>query len=109
MIDARTVPERCRKSQLWKEYVKSALQKKMDINVFGRRLSFFFNAHNNLFEEIAKFRAARRMWAKIMKDLGATDEKSMMMRFHTQTGGSTLTAQQPRELIFGQGVGAAQG
>jgi len=78
-----------------KEYVKSALQKKMDINVFGKRLSFFFNAHNNLFEEVAKFRAARRMWAKIMKDLGATDEKAMMMRFHTQTGGSTLTAQQP--------------
>lgn len=55
----------------------------------------FFNAHNNLFEEVAKFRAARRMWAKIMKDLGATDPKAMMLRFHTQTGGSTLTAQQP--------------
>ncbi len=78
-----------------KEYVKSALFKKMDINMFGKRLSFFFNAHNNLFEEVAKFRAARRMWAKIMKDFGATDEKAMMMRFHTQTGGSTLTAQQP--------------
>ena len=58
-------------------------------------LSFFFNAHNNLFEEVAKFRAARKMWAKIMKELGATDEKAMMLRFHTQTGGSTLTAQQP--------------
>jgi methylmalonyl-CoA mutase N-terminal domain/subunit len=78
-----------------KEYVKSALEKKLDINQFGKRLSFFFNAHNNLFEEVAKFRAARRMWAKIMMDLGATDEKAMMMRFHTQTGGSTLTAQQP--------------
>lgn len=78
-----------------KAYVKSALQKGLDINVFGKRLSFFFNAHNNLFEEIAKFRAARRMWAKIMKDLGATDPKAMMLRFHTQTGGSTLTAQQP--------------
>jgi methylmalonyl-CoA mutase N-terminal domain/subunit len=78
-----------------KEYVKSALQKNMNINEFGKRLSFFFNAHNNLFEEIAKFRAARRMWAKIMKDLGATDDKAMMMRFHAQTGGSTLTAQQP--------------
>ncbi|HEY6062079.1 MAG TPA: methylmalonyl-CoA mutase family protein, partial [Chitinophagaceae bacterium] len=63
--------------------------------VFGKRLSFFFNAHNNLFEEVAKFRAARKMWAKIMKELGATDPKAMMLRFHTQTGGSTLTAQQP--------------
>jgi len=67
----------------------------LDINIFGKRLSFFFNAHNNLFEEVAKFRAARTMWAKIMKELGATDEKAMMLRFHTQTGGSTLTAQQP--------------
>jgi methylmalonyl-CoA mutase N-terminal domain/subunit len=78
-----------------KAYVKAALEKGLDINVFGKRLSFFFNAHNNLFEEVAKFRAARRMWAKMMKDLGATDEKAMMLRFHTQTGGSTLTAQQP--------------
>jgi methylmalonyl-CoA mutase N-terminal domain/subunit len=78
-----------------KAYVKAALEKGLDINVFGKRLSFFFNAHNNLFEEIAKFRAARRMWAKIMKDFGATDPKALMLRFHTQTGGSTLTAQQP--------------
>ncbi len=78
-----------------KAYVKAALDKGLNINVFGKRLSFFFNAHNNLFEEVAKFRAARRMWAHIMKDLGATDEKAMMLRFHTQTGGSTLTAQQP--------------
>jgi methylmalonyl-CoA mutase N-terminal domain/subunit len=78
-----------------KAYVKAALEKGLDINVFGKRLSFFFNAHNNLFEEVAKFRAARRMWAKMMKDLGATDPKAMMLRFHTQTGGSTLTAQQP--------------
>ncbi len=78
-----------------KAYVKAALEKGMDINVFGKRLSFFFNAHNNLFEEVAKFRAARRMWARIMKELGATDPKAMMLRFHTQTGGSTLTAQQP--------------
>lgn len=78
-----------------KAYVEAAIAKGMDINVFGKRLSFFFNAHNNLFEEVAKFRAARRMWAKIMKDLGATDEKAMMLRFHTQTGGATLTAQQP--------------
>ncbi len=78
-----------------KAYIKAAIEKKLDINVFGKRLSFFFNAHNNLFEEVAKFRAARRMWAQIMKDAGATDEKAMMLRFHTQTGGSTLTAQQP--------------
>jgi methylmalonyl-CoA mutase N-terminal domain/subunit len=78
-----------------KAYVQAALEKGLDINVFGKRLSFFFNAHNNLFEEIAKFRAARKMWATIMKDLGATDPKAMMLRFHTQTGGSTLTAQQP--------------
>jgi methylmalonyl-CoA mutase, N-terminal domain len=78
-----------------KAYVKAALEKGLDINVFGKRLSFFFNAHNNLFEEVAKFRAARSMWARIMKDMGATDPKAMMLRFHTQTGGSTLTAQQP--------------
>lgn len=78
-----------------KAYVQAALEKGLDINVFGKRLSFFFNAHNNLFEEVAKFRAARRMWAFIMKGLGATDPKAMMLRFHTQTGGSTLTAQQP--------------
>jgi methylmalonyl-CoA mutase, N-terminal domain len=82
-----------------KAYVSAALKKGLDINVFGKRLSFFFNAHNNLFEEVAKFRAARRMWAKIMKDLGATDPKAMMLRFHTQTGGSTLTAQQPHNNI----------
>ena len=78
-----------------KAYVKAALEKGLDINVFGKRLSFFFNAHNNLFEEVAKFRAARKMWASIMKELGATDPKALMLRFHTQTGGSTLTAQQP--------------
>lgn len=82
-----------------KAYVKAALEKGLDINVFGKRLSFFFNAHNNLFEEVAKFRAARRMWAKMMKELGATDPKAMMLRFHTQTGGSTLTAQQPHNNI----------
>lgn len=78
-----------------KAYVQAALQQGLDINVFGKRLSFFFNAHSNLFEEAAKFRAARRMWAKMMRDLGATDPKAMMLRFHAQTGGSTLTAQQP--------------
>ncbi len=78
-----------------KAYVKAALEKGLDIDVFGKRLSFFFNAHNNLFEEVAKFRAARRIWAHTMKELGARDPKAMMLRFHTQTGGSTLTAQQP--------------
>jgi len=78
-----------------KAYLNAALEKGLDINVFAKRLSFFFNCHNNFFEEIAKFRAARRMWAKITKELGATDEKAQMLRFHTQTGGSTLTAQQP--------------
>ncbi|TKB98096.1 acyl-CoA mutase large subunit family protein [Pedobacter cryotolerans] len=78
-----------------KAYLKAALEKGLDINVFAKRLSFFFNCHNNFFEEIAKFRAARRMWANITKELGATDEKAQMLRFHTQTGGSTLTAQQP--------------
>jgi methylmalonyl-CoA mutase N-terminal domain/subunit len=78
-----------------KAYVKAALDQGLDINVFGKRLSFFFNAHNNLFEEIAKFRAARRIWADMMKEMGATAPEAMMLRFHTQTGGSTLTAQQP--------------
>ncbi len=78
-----------------KAYLTAALEKGLDINVFAKRLSFFFNCHNNFFEEIAKFRAARRMWAHITKSLGATDEKAQMLRFHTQTGGSTLAAQQP--------------
>lgn len=82
-----------------KAYLKAAIERKLDINVFAKRISFFFNAHNNLFEEAAKFRAARRMWAKITKELGATDERAMMLRFHTQTGGSTLTAQQPMNNI----------
>lgn len=83
-----------------KAYVKAALEKGLDINVFAKRLSFFFNAHNNLFEEVAKFRAARRMWAHITKELGATDPRAQMLRFHTQTGGSTLTAQQPYNNII---------
>jgi methylmalonyl-CoA mutase N-terminal domain/subunit len=78
-----------------KEYLKAAMDKGLDINVFAKRLSFFFNCHNNFFEEIAKFRAARRMWAEITKSLGATDQGAQKLRFHTQTGGSTLTAQQP--------------
>lgn len=82
-----------------KAYVKAAMDKGIDINTLGKRLSFFFNAHNNLFEEVAKFRAARKMWATIMKELGATEPKAMMLRFHTQTGGATLTAQQPMNNI----------
>jgi len=76
-------------------YVEAALKAGLKIDEFASRLSFFFNVHNHFFEEIAKFRAARRLWARIMKDrFKATDERSMMMRFHAQTAGSTLTAQQ---------------
>lgn len=82
-----------------KTYLKAAIDKGLDINVFAKRLSFFFNCHNNFFEEIAKFRAARRMWANITKELGATDPGAQKLRFHTQTGGSTLTAQQPMNNI----------
>lgn len=76
-------------------YLRAAQEKGLDINIFAKRVSFFFNCHNNFFEEIAKFRAARRMWAKITKAMGATDTRAQQLRFHTQTGGSTLTAQQP--------------
>jgi methylmalonyl-CoA mutase, N-terminal domain len=76
-------------------YVEAALKAGLKIDEFASRLSFFFNVHNNFFEEIAKFRAARRLWARIMKErFKAADERSMMMRFHAQTAGSTLTAQQ---------------
>ena len=76
-------------------YVQAAIERGLDVDSFGSRLSFFFNAHNNFFEEIAKFRAARRIWAKIMRDrFHAKDEESLKLRFHAQTGGSTLTAQQ---------------
>lgn len=77
-------------------YVEAAMESGLDVDSFAPRLAFFFNAHNNFFEEIAKFRAARRIWAKIMKErYNAKDPKSWKLRFHTQTGGSTLTAQQP--------------
>jgi len=82
-----------------KAYLKAALDKGLDINIFAKRLSFFFNCHNNFFEEVCKFRAARRMWAHITKELGATDAGAQKLRFHTQTGGSTLTAQQPMNNI----------
>ena len=77
-------------------YVEAALNAGLEIDDFAPRISFFFNAHNNLLEEIAKFRAARRLWARIMRErFHARDHRSLMMRFHTQTAGSTLTAQQP--------------
>ena len=76
-------------------YVRSAVEAGLDVDAFAPRLSFFFNAHNDLFEEVAKFRAARRMWARIMREeFGAKDPKSWMLRFHTQTAGSMLTSQQ---------------
>ncbi|UCG52856.1 MAG: methylmalonyl-CoA mutase family protein [Candidatus Latescibacterota bacterium] len=77
-------------------YVEAGIEAGLDVDVFAPRLSFFFNAHNNLLEEVAKFRAARRLWARIMKTrFGARDQRSMLLRFHTQTAGCTLTAQQP--------------
>ena len=77
-------------------YVQAAIDAGLDVNQFGQRLSFFFNAHNNFLEEIAKFRAARRLWATIMRDrFDATNPRAQQLRFHTQTAGSTLTAQQP--------------
>src|ERR687889_1755443 len=77
-------------------YVQAAIDAGLEVDAFAPRLAFFFNGHNNVFQEVAKFRAARRMWAQAMRDrFGATNPKSMMMRFHTQTGGVTLTAQQP--------------
>ncbi len=81
-------------------YVQAAIDAGLDVDVFAPRLSFFWNAHNNFFEEVAKFRASRRMWAKIMKErFGARKDASLKLRFHTQTGGSTLTAQQPENNI----------
>ena len=81
-------------------YVRAATEAGLDVDDFAPRLSFFFACHMNFFEEVAKFRAARRLWAKVMKErFGATNPKSMMLRFHTQTGGATLTAQQPENNI----------
>ncbi len=77
-------------------YVQAAIDNGLDVNALGQRLSFFFNAHNDFFEEVAKFRAARRLWARLMRDrFGATHPRAQQLRFHTQTAGSTLTAQQP--------------
>ena len=81
-------------------YVQAALDAGLEVDEFGPRLSFFFACHMNVFEEVAKFRAARRMWGRIMRErFGAADPKSLMLRFHTQTGGATLTAQQPENNI----------
>jgi len=77
------------------EYVKAAMKRGLEIDKFASRLSFFFNAHNDFFEEIAKYRAARRIWARELKKLGAKKSRSLLMRFHTQTAGCSLTAQQP--------------
>jgi methylmalonyl-CoA mutase N-terminal domain/subunit len=82
-------------------YVEAATKAGLQVDEFASQLSFFFNAHNNFFEEVAKFRAARRLWARIMKDrFAAADDKSCMLRFHTQTAGSTLTAQQPENNVI---------
>ncbi len=82
-------------------YVRAALDAGLDIDVFARQLSFFFNAHNNFMEEVAKYRAARRLWARIMREeFGAKNSRSWKLRFHTQTAGSTLTAQQPENNII---------
>ena len=81
-------------------YVQAAIDKGLSVDEFAPRLAFFFNGHNNVFQEVAKFRAARRMWAAIMRErFAATDPRAMMLRFHTQTGGVTLTAQQPENNI----------
>jgi methylmalonyl-CoA mutase N-terminal domain/subunit len=81
-------------------YVQAAIDAGLEVDAFAPRLAFFFNGHNNVFQEVAKFRAARRMWARIMKErFGAEDERSMKIRFHTQTGGVTLAAQQPHNNI----------
>jgi methylmalonyl-CoA mutase N-terminal domain/subunit len=82
-------------------YVEAALDRGLAVDDFAPRLAFFFNCHNNVFQEIAKFRAVRRMWARIMRErFGAADERSMAIRFHTQTGGVTLQAQQPEVNII---------
>src|SRR5260370_36512959 len=86
-------------------YVQAALDAGLEVDSFAPQLSFFFNSHNNLLEEVAKFRAARRMWARIMREhFGAKNARSWMLRFQTQTAGSTLTAQQAERNIVRRGV-----
>src|SRR5690606_33424185 len=77
------------------EYVERARAAGLEVDAFAPRLSFFFAAHNDLFEEVAKFRAARRLWARLVRERFGGSDRSAQLRFHTQTGGSTLTAQQP--------------
>jgi methylmalonyl-CoA mutase N-terminal domain/subunit len=90
-----------------KTYVRAAMDAGLDVDVFAPRLSFFFNAHSNFLEEVAKFRAARRMWARIMREeFGAKNPRAWMLRFHAQTAGSTLTAQQPENNIVRTAVEA---
>src|SRR5690606_2960133 len=84
-----------------REYVRAGIAAGLDVDAFAPRLSFFFNSHNDLFEEVAKFRAARRVWAKLMREeFGAKNPRSWMLRFHTQTAGCSLTAQQPYNNII---------
>src|SRR5207245_2430774 len=91
-------------------YVEAAIKAGLDVDKFAPRLSFFFNAHSNFLEEVAKFRAARRMWARIMREhFKARNPKSWMLRFHTQTAGSTLTAQQPENNIVRTAIQAMAG
>src|SRR4029077_2668013 len=81
-------------------YCEAALPAGLSVDDFGARLSFFFNAHNHVFQEVAKFRAARTLWSSIMRDrFGATTPRAQALRFHAQTGGSTLTAQQPENNV----------
>ncbi|MBW3670296.1 MAG: methylmalonyl-CoA mutase [Acidobacteria bacterium] len=83
------------------EYVNRAVERGLEVDAFAPRLSFFFNSHNNVLEEVAKFRAARKIWARLMKErFGASDSRSLMLRFHAQTAGSTLTAQQPENNVI---------
>ena len=91
-------------------YVERAIERGLDVDAFAPRLSFFFNAHIDFFEEIAKYRAARRIWAREMRDTyGAKDERSLLMRFHTQTAGVSLTAQQPLNNIVRTAIEALAG
>src|SRR6201985_1110242 len=94
-------------------YCEAAIAAGLSPDVFGERLSFFFNAHNDFFQEVAKFRAARRLWARVMAErFGVTNERALALRFHAQTGGSTLTAQQPENNIVRvaiQGLSAGAG
>src|SRR6201986_1415745 len=91
-------------------YVEQAVARGLDVDEFAPRLSFFFNAHIDFFEEIAKYRAARRIWARELRDtFGAKDEPSLLMRFHTQTAGVSLTAQQPLNNIVRTAIEALAG